>query len=192
MRFRISTILWITGIVAVFFGISFLAPFIVTAVTLGFSMCISPAAWVSGAAFARGTKRAFFVGGLASATVPHAISIYYMYMVMIGAFQNGWDSLLNIASEDLMMARVSMVTIWLVPGIFAVSGGILAVISRWLVMPKPDSAKLEDGSQRAPRLESLDYQVVSGRLSTVTFDQAIAGNARAQSACVQPCVTQPD
>jgi hypothetical protein len=152
MQFRLGTLLCLVTLVAVFCGIVFAAPLIVTAILLCATMWLSPAIWISGASYASGGKQAFFRGGLICGILPFvAISSYgtFAMLSMVGE----WSDLAD--AETALMFRLSLAGLWLTPGLFAFLGGTLGYVTWRLVTPKQESAPA-----------ALDYRVVSGRLTT--------------------------
>lgn len=173
MRFKISNLLWTTGFAALFCAACFLAPLPIAMIFLAFTLCITPAIWVSGACFGTGAIRAFFIGGLVAGTVPHVIASYYFYMMTISMLDSAeWTQIGIYDSGELLMTRIMLTIVWLVSGVFAVFGGATAVLTRWLVSSKPNGRNKSEFE----RPSSLDYQVLSGRLTTVSFDEAASSS----------------
>ncbi len=163
MRFKLSTIFWAVGLSAVLCGIVFLAPLLITAVFLSFTLAISPAAWITGAVFARGRIQAFFIGGILTGCVPHILSTYYSYMIAIesaDSITDFWPQLGVTETAELFQYRIIFALAWLMPGVFSFGGGALAwTTHRFVVERKPFSQCTEQSKIR-------DYHILSGRLQT--------------------------
>jgi hypothetical protein len=120
MQFRLGTLLCLVTLVAVFFGIVFAAPLIVTAIVLCATMWLSPAVWISGASYAGGGKQAFFRGGLICGILPFVAISSYGTFAMLSMFGE-WEDLSDSQTELYM--RLSLGGLWLTPGLFAFLGG---------------------------------------------------------------------
>ena len=184
MRFKLSTLFWAIGITAGFCATVFIAPLAVTFFLLSFTMAISPAVWLTGLAFARGAKKAFFIGGTSSAFIPHIIAMYYIYAMLLGSIISeievgGWMQLGINEPGEALVYRITMAVCWLTPGGFAVSGGSLAVLTYRKVVDVALNAT-ETKVVQDPVMEQplpvpsrvVDRQVIAGRLETVSFDEA--------------------
>lgn len=155
MQFRLGTLLCLVTLVAVFCGLVFAAPLIVTAIVLCVTMWLSPAVWISGASYASGGKQAFFRGGLICGILPFVTISSYGTFALLSMFDD-WSELTS--SETDLLVRLTLAGLWLMPGLFAVLGGTVGYVTYRLVTP----------SQRAAAVATaaLDYRVVSGRLTT--------------------------
>jgi hypothetical protein len=71
---------------------------------------------------------------------------------------NDWSELTS--GEQSLIIRLSLAGLWLTPGVFAFLGGTASYVTYRLVTPKAIS-------DVSARLESGDYRVVAGRLTTV-------------------------
>jgi hypothetical protein len=160
MRFQLATLLGLVTAVAVFCGIVFAVPLPITAILLALSMWISPAVWISGASYAQGGKQAFFRGGVLCGVGPLLAASYYMFLILTEGIDD-WSNMLDTSgnAEEILLMRLMFTAIWLTPGVFAVLGGSASYLTYRLVRPAEPAA---------PRLTGGDYQVVSGRLTTVT------------------------
>lgn len=159
MQFRLGTLLCLVTLVAVFCGLVFAAPLIVTAIVLCLTMWLSPAIWISGASYASGGKQAFFRGGLICGILPFvAISSYGTFALM--SMFDDWSELAS--SEMNLIVRLTLAGLWLTPGVFAFLGGTLGYVTYRLVTPRQLPAPLPT--------PPIDYRVISGRLRAVTTD----------------------
>jgi hypothetical protein len=155
MQFRLGTLLCLVTLVAVFCGIIFAAPLIVTAIVLCATMWLSPAVWISGASYASGGKQAFFRGGLICGILPFVAISSYGTFALLSMFDD-WSELAS--SDTDLIVRLTLAGLWLTPGVFAFLGGTVGYVTYRLVTPRQEATPVA-----AP---SLDYRVVSGRLTT--------------------------
>ena len=85
MQFRLRTLFILTAVICVYCGILNAPPFI--AVPLFCAVVwLTPAYWIAGVVYAREARRAFFIGGLASGTIPFFILVFYSLNVVF----DGW------------------------------------------------------------------------------------------------------
>jgi membrane protein implicated in regulation of membrane protease activity len=161
MRFQLATLLGLVTVLAVFCGIVFAVPLPITAILLALSMWISPAVWISGASYAQDGRQAFFRGGVVCGVGPLLVASYFMFMFVAQAADDWSGTFATLGNaEEILFTRLLFAGIWLAPGIFAVLGGAASYLTYRLVAAKPSP-------QSSPRLTTGDYQVVSGRLTTV-------------------------
>lgn len=159
MQFRLGTLLCLVTLVAVFCGMVFAAPLIVTAILLCVTMWLSPAVWISGASYTTGGKQAFFRGGLICGILPFVAISSYGTFAMVSTLGE-WDDLAD--SQTQLYVRLALAGLWLTPGLFAFLGGTVGYVTYRLVTPNAETTPAAS--------PQLDYRVVSGRLTTDSLD----------------------
>lgn len=152
MQFKIASVLVITCIAAVLLGVFLFTPIVVAVFSAIALMLMTPAIWITGAFFARGSKRGFFIGGVAAGFIAHAVALYYLMLIGFGS--------LNVSESDTE-ARVILLAIWSAPGVLAFVGGGLGALTQWAVTPpKPQVAGCT--SSEGPTTQSpMDNSVAS-------------------------------
>jgi hypothetical protein len=139
MQFGLRTLFAASTLVAVFCAIFFALPLIVEIPILALIVLVTPSIWICGACFARGPWRAFFLGGIIAAWLPHACLMFYGAMTS-GALLDG-DSiaeLMQMSGEYDLTTRLVVAACFLFPGFVAcIGGGCSALVYRWF---GPESA----------------------------------------------------
>jgi hypothetical protein len=156
MQFGIRTLLIVTTAVAALCGIVFAAPPIVAIPVLCTMLWVCPSVWITGIIYARGARRAFFIGGMAAGFAPHSCALYYSVMIVVSTFDG--NSLADLFTNDEPWANLLNAAILLGPGVFAFLGGACGAIVYWWNQPPRTSPS-------APP-PAGEYLVVSGRLTT--------------------------
>jgi hypothetical protein len=77
MQFRLSSLIAVFTLCAIFCAIFFAVPLIVEIPLLAVIVLAAPSVWICGACFAKGPWRAFFLGGVCAGWLPHACLTYY-------------------------------------------------------------------------------------------------------------------
>ena len=129
MQFRIVSLLMLTCVTAVVFGLFSFAPLFVAAIVALVSMAFTPTMWITGAAFAKTRARVFFIGGISSGFLFHLIAVYYLFMLI---FSSGMD----ISSSE-PVSRLILFGIWAAPGVAAFIGGGLSLLTYRLLRVSP-------------------------------------------------------
>jgi len=149
MQFRLSTLLTACTLAAVFCAIFFAVPLVVEIPILAMILLITPSIWICGACFAKGSWRAFFLGGICAGWVPHAILLYYAMAAAVSLVGDGdLDDLLGASTDFGILHRLIVAGCFLFPGVLAViGGGCGMLIYRWFgeepaKKPAAESSKL--------------------------------------------------
>lgn len=129
MQFRIVSLLMLTCLTAVVFGLFSFAPLFVAAIVAVVSMAFTPTIWITGALFAKTPARVFFIGGISSGCLFHLIVIYYLLMVV-------FNTDMDIASSE-PLSRLILFGIWAAPGVAAFLGGGLSLLTYRLLRVSP-------------------------------------------------------
>lgn len=152
MQFRLHHIFAATLLVGFLCGLIFAAPPAIGPPLLLALQCISPAIWFSGAMFARGAWRAFFVGGIAAGAAPQIATLAYAFFTMFeeifpalsdfGDGSAGYDAdfWLPAINTDWWISNL----LFLVPGIFSLVGGGLSVGVYRIFNPSPHGERSDD------------------------------------------------
>jgi hypothetical protein len=80
MQFQLRTLFILMAAVCVYLGM-LNAPFIISIPLLCAVAWVMPAYWIAGLVYARGARRAYFLGGVAAGTSPQLVMIFYSIMV---------------------------------------------------------------------------------------------------------------
>jgi hypothetical protein len=171
MQFRLRSLIILTTALAVFLGIVFGPPPAVSCALLTLIMLASPGVWIAGASFGEGAKGAFFRGGLIAGILPFIACSYTSTVLSVVLTNDGglvggdfsrvalqfipWGELIT---DEHLALRLTLATLWLMPGAIACLGGTMGWITYKLVAPQP---KYEQ-----PTTPATDYRVVAGRLTT--------------------------
>ena len=126
MQFRLRTLFILTAVICVFCGLITAPPFVAIPVFCGVSL-LAPAFWVPGIIYGRDARRAFFIGGICSGTVPYLVLVFFSLMF----FENGWRSFgyrsynRGGLGEAQLLNLVSAIFIFS-PAVMALFGGLLS------------------------------------------------------------------
>jgi hypothetical protein len=129
MQFRIVSLLILTCVTAVVFGLFSFAPLLVAAIVAVVSMAFTPTIWITGAVFAKTRARVFFIGGISSGFLFHLIAVYYLVMLV-------FNTDMDIADSE-PLARLMLFAIWAAPGVAAFIGGGLSLLTYRLLRVSP-------------------------------------------------------
>lgn len=129
MQFRIVSLLILTCVTAVVFGLFSFAPLFVAAIVALVSMAFTPTIWITGAVFAKTRARVFFIGGISSGFLFHLIAVYYLIMLV-------FSSDMDISSSE-PVSRLILFGIWAAPGLAAFLGGGLSLLTYRLLRVSP-------------------------------------------------------
>lgn len=149
MQFGLRTLLLTCTVCGVFCAIFFAVPLFVEIPILVVLTLLSPSVWISGACFAKGPWRAFFVGGVCAAWLPQLFIMYYAVMVLVS------PSIVNSSSalgaQNNVGMRLMLAGYFLTPFLLALlGGGCGALVYRWFggdPTPKPMPATPLEGSR---------------------------------------------
>jgi hypothetical protein len=141
VRVSVSAVILLSVVIAVWFACVFSLPLPYTVGVLFFLLVISPAVWIVGTVYARGSRQAFFLCGLIVGVAPHLTALWYGPM-MIGLptifdVFNGGEGLASLDSTEQIMLRGYMAIWWLLPGVISVSAGLLGALTHRLLVGKP-------------------------------------------------------
>lgn len=176
MRFRLIGMFVVVTLIAVLCGITFALPLVASVSLLALLFLISPGIWISGAVFAKGSTRAFFLGGLIAGILPFTLVPFVAALSTSnlaelstqaqelpepsGDASDGPPA--DDHAEQVLVYRLAALGFWLLPGVISFSGGGLAWLTYRMLHRAGDqksSAKSESGSM-------LNYHVIEGRLTT--------------------------
>jgi hypothetical protein len=137
MQFTLRTLIILTtffaGMAAAFVG-----PALLYLAMLLLTHFLSPAIWITGCLFARGTRQVFFIGGFIAGLAPWiAVSIYSFLLVA------QWDKAETLENYE---NRLVLLICWLSSGALAIAGGLLsAAMYRFYLQPEVSSSgKVEE------------------------------------------------
>ena len=152
MRMKLSMLFIAISMIALVFGILFMTPLFIAGAFCIITLILTPAIWLTGAIYARGIWRPFFMGGVFTGFVPHLILVIYGIM---GAISSGSAVIekglnLGIASEELLKMRLLIAGIWSVPGVFAFAGGGVSALTYRI---------LRSGNAVEPQINSLTQPI---------------------------------
>lgn len=117
MQFSLRTLFIITAVVCVYCGILNAPPFIAIPLLCAV-VWLTPAYWIAGVIYGREARRAFFIGGLASGTIPFFVLVFYSFAVVFDGpgpwgYRNyggrgfyGEYQLMNLIASLLILAPV--------------------------------------------------------------------------------------
>jgi hypothetical protein len=129
MRMKLSMLFVVTAMIALVFGILFMTPVFIAGAFCTFTLILTPAIWLTGAIYARGIWRSFFIGGMFTGFVPHLIAVYYGMLIIfssgLNVFENGLN--LGVAPEEMLLTRLVLTGVWAAPGVFAFLGGVVSM-----------------------------------------------------------------
>ena len=177
MRFRLIGLFGVVTLAAVVCGIVFALPLVGSTLVLTFLLGISPGVWISGAIFAKGGTRAFFLGGLLAGVAPFAIVMFaaaYSSVIIVASGQAAELELMYRAND--LLYRLLGFGIWLIPGLFSFAGGAISWLTYRIVRPANDMTPSASGTESV-----RDYQVIAGRLTTSTPVPAVSPSRSALS-----------
>ena len=131
MRLKLSMLFILISMIALVFGILFMTPVFIAGVFCVFTMILTPAIWLTGAMYAHGIWRSFFIGGMFTGFVPHLIALFYAWMLGIQSGVEVYEKGLNLGvnSEELLTTRLFVAGIWATPGVFAFMGGAVSMVT---------------------------------------------------------------
>ncbi len=147
MRLKLSMLFIFISMIALVFGILFMTPVFIAGVFCAFTMILTPAIWLTGAMYAHGIWRPFFIGGMFTGFFPHIVALYYAMLVGIQTgvevFEKGLN--LGVNSEELLVTRLWVAGIWAMPGIFAFMGGAASMLT-YRILRGPEKPADQPGS----------------------------------------------
>jgi hypothetical protein len=152
MQFPLRALMILMVVVSVFCGLVFGAPPIVTLPALLVILWISPAVWINGIIYGRGAWRPFFIGGTMGGLAPHLGALYYSIMsavALLDDIDGSWAELVALGTTEAQWANIYIATIFLIPGVFALFGGLAGVWTYWMFQP----AKTKPSAVIAPQIE---------------------------------------
>jgi hypothetical protein len=164
MQFPLRALLILMVVVSVFCGLVFGAPPIVTLPVLLVILWISPAVWINGIIYGRGAWRPFFIGGTMGGLAPHLGALYYSIMsavALIDDVNGSWAELVAMGTTEARWANIYIATVFLVPGVFALFGGLAGVGTYWMCQP----AKSKQSANIAPPIERAASAVPPSHLA---------------------------
>ena len=131
MRIKLSMLFLAMAMIALVCGILFMTPVFVAGAFCLFTIIWTPAIWLTGAIYARGIWRPFFIGGMFTGFVPHVIAVYYGMLIVFSSGTNVFEKGLNlgIASDELLTTRLVLAGVWAMPGFFAITGGAISMLT---------------------------------------------------------------
>ena len=131
MRIKLSLLFVGIAMIALVCGLLFMTPIFIAGLFCMFTIIWTPAIWLTGAIYARGIWRPFFIGGMFTGFVPHMIAVYYGMMIVFSSgaqvFEKGLN--LGVESEELLTTRLVLAGVWAMPGFFAFSGGAMSMLT---------------------------------------------------------------
>lgn len=131
MRIKLSMLFSIISIVALVLGILFMTPLFISGTFCAITLILTPAVWLTGALYARGIWRSFFIGGICTGLVPHLVLVSYVLMAALQMSGEVFEKGLNLGTppEELWIARLIIAGIWPVPGVLAFTGGAISMMT---------------------------------------------------------------
>ena len=127
MQFRLRTLFILTAVVCVYCGVLNAPPFIAIPLFCAI-VWLTPAYWIAGVIYAREARRAFFVGGLASGTVPFFVMIFYSLSVVLDGY--GPWGYRNYGGRGGFYGEYQLMN--LVASLFIFAPVVLAFVGGWI------------------------------------------------------------
>lgn len=136
MQFRLRSLFILTAAVAVFCGI-ITAPWFLAIPLLCALSCLWPAYWIAGVIYARDSRRAFFIGGIAAGALPYIVLAVFIIAAAFDEFDMFRFTRRRGYTENLL-TNLFAAGIVLTPTVLAFLGGWIALaVYRSLQPPKP-------------------------------------------------------
>jgi hypothetical protein len=128
MQFSLRTLFILTAIICVYCGVLNAPQFIALPLFCALAW-LSPAYWIAGVIYARDSRRAFFIGGLAGGAVPFLALVFYSLAVGFDFFDR-WGSRnyfgRNSFGETQLINLIASLFIF-APVVLAFAGGWLSL-----------------------------------------------------------------
>jgi len=140
VRVSVFAVILLSVVIAVWFACVFTLPLPFTVGVLFFLLVISPAVWIVGTVYTRGSRQAFFLCGLILGVVPHLLAVFYPMLfglpTIFSVFTDA-DELAALDATKQIMFRVYLAIWWLLPGVISVSAGLLGALTHRILVGKP-------------------------------------------------------
>jgi hypothetical protein len=132
---KLSMLFVAISMIALVCGILFMTPVFISGAFCTFTMILTPAIWLTGAMYAPGIWRSFFIGGMFTGFVPHVVAVYYGIMMVFSSGSDVFEKGLNlgVAPEEMLMTRLFLAGVWAMPGVFAFLGGAVSMLTYRIV-----------------------------------------------------------
>ncbi|WP_254512957.1 hypothetical protein [Anatilimnocola floriformis] len=169
MRFGLRTLLAVSTVCAVLCAILFAFPLAVELPILALIVLVAPSFWISGACFAHGGWRAFFVGGICAGWLPQAALMYLAATVIVSS-----PALLTSGEIPSIFndpgIRGSIAFYFFLPLLITLCGGACGALVHHLFNPAATRTPTPQPTPESSRLHE-PYVLLESRLTALAKEE---------------------